>query len=174
MGGDERGEIRRCGEGGVDLGCEARAAVVDPGEVELQRVAAAAALEGQVREVVDLSSAGGVATVEEVVGGEGVRGVEVAHVGAEEEGAGQGHAHHFVRVDGYGGREVAAVEFVFVRGGEDRGSAPGGVDVQPYVVLFADFGEGRDRVVGAEDGGAGRGVEVEGRVAFLFCGFDEG
>ena len=105
--------------------------------------------------------------MEEIVRGEGVRGVEGAHVCAKEEGARYRHAHHFVRVDGYGVCEVAATEFVFVVGGEDRGTAPGGVDVQPDVVGFADFGEGWDRVVGAEDGGAGGGVEVEGRVAIL-------
>ena len=38
--------------------------------------------------------------VEEVVCGEGVCFVEFAHVGAEEEGAGDGYAHHFVGVDG--------------------------------------------------------------------------
>ena len=46
--------------------------------------------------------------------------------------------------------------------------------MQPEVVSFADLGEGGDGVVGAEDGGAGGGVEVEGRVAFFFCLGDEG
>ena len=67
--------------------------------------------------------------MEEVAGWEGVAGVELAHVCSEEEGAGDGDAHHFVRVDGDGGGEVAAGEFGGVGGGEDGGSAPGGVDV---------------------------------------------
>ena len=113
--------------------------------------------------------------MEEVVCGEGVAGVEEAYVGAEEEGAGDWDAHHFVRVDGDGGGEVGAGEFLGrVGGGEDGGAAPGGVEVQPEVVALADGGEGRDGVVGAEDGGAGRGVEVEGRES-LFLGLgDEG
>lgn len=47
------------------------------------------------------------------------------------------------------------------------------VDVQPEVVRFADGGEGDDRVVGAENRGAGGGVEVEWRVAFFFRLGDE-
>ena len=41
-------------------------------------------------------------------------------------------------------------------------------------MFFADGGEAGDGVVGAEDGGAGRGVEVEGRVTFSFGFGDEG
>ena len=87
--------------------------------------------------------------MEEVACGESVGSVELAHVCSEEEGAGDGHAHHFVRVYRDGIRAVAAVEAVFVRGGEDGGTAPGGVDVQPDVVLGADVGEWVDGIVGA-------------------------
>lgn len=52
--------------------------------------------------------------------------------------------------------------------GEDGGTAPGTVDVQPEVVLFADGGDGFEGVVRAEDGGAGCGVDVEGGFAFGF------
>lgn len=96
--------------------------------------------------------------MEEVGGGKGVGGVALAKVGAEEEGACDWYAHHFVRVYGDGVGEVTSLQFVFVGWGEDGGTAPGGVDVQPDVVLLADFGEGFDGVVGAEDGGAGGGV----------------
>ena len=44
--------------------------------------------------------------------------------------------------------------------------------MQPEVVAFADFGDGREGVVGAEDGGAGGGVDVEGCVAGGFGGGD--
>lgn len=70
MAGDEAGEVRGCGEGGVDVVLEAGGAVVDPAEVEFEAVAAAAALEGEVREVVGVAGGGG--GVEEVGGGEGV------------------------------------------------------------------------------------------------------
>lgn len=46
--------------------------------------------------------------------------------------------------------------------------------MQPHFVGFADVGECGDGVVGAEDGGAGRGVEVEGRLAGFFGFFYEG
>lgn len=95
--------------------------------------------------------------------------MELAHVGSEEEGAGDGYAHHLVRVHGDGVGEVAPGEFVSVGGGEDDGPSPRGVDVEPHVVRFANGGEGSDGVVGAEDGGAGGGVQVEGGVAFFFC-----
>ncbi len=125
MPGDQSGQVRRRGEGGVDLPRVARRAVVGPAEVELEAVAAAAALEGQIGEVVDVGRGllfgGG---VEEVVGGEGVAGVEAAEVGAEEEGAGEGDAHHFVRVHGDGVGEVASGELGGVRGGEDCGATP--------------------------------------------------
>lgn len=98
--------------------------------------------------------------------------MESAEVGAEEEGAGEGDAEHFVGVDGYGVGEVGAVEFGGVGGGEDGGAAPGGVDVEPEVVGAADGGEWGEGVVGAEHGGAGGGVEVEWSVAFLL-GFDD-
>lgn len=69
MGGDEAGQVRRRGEGGVDLGRVAGGAVVGPGEVELEAVGAAAALEGQVGQVVDLVAGGRRRVrVEEVVG----------------------------------------------------------------------------------------------------------
>lgn len=112
--------------------------------------------------------------MEEVGCGEGVAGVELAHVGAEEEGAGDGDAHHLVRVDGHGVGEVAAGELVGVGRGEDGGAAPGGVDVQPEVVLPADGGEGSDGVVGAQDRGSRRGIEVEGREALVFGFGDAG
>ena len=110
--------------------------------------------------------------MEEVVGREGVAGVELAHVGSEEEGARDGDAHHFVRVDGDGVGEVAPRELVGVRGREDGRSAVRGVDVEPDVVGSADGSEGGNGVVGAQDGGAGRGVQVEGGAAFFFGGGD--
>ena len=184
---DQTGQVSGRGEGGVDLLRVAVAAVVDPAEVQLEAVAAAAALERQVRQVVVVEGGGGggggggglrgvvvVVVVEEVAGREGVAGVEAAQVGAEEEGAGEGDAHHLVRVHGDGVGEVAAGELGRVGGGEDGGAAPGGVDVQPEAVLPADGGEGADGVVGAEDGGAGRRVEVEGRLALLLRRGDEG
>lgn len=79
-----------------------------------------------------------------------------------------------MRVDGYAVGEVGAGEFGGVRGREDGGAAPGGVDVQPEVVARADVGDGREGVVGAEDGGAGRGVHVEGGVAGIFGGGNGG
>lgn len=94
--------------------------------------------------------------------------MELAQVGGEQEGARDGHAEHFVRVDRDAGGEVRAGELGGVRGREDGGAAPGGVDVQPEVVALADFGDGGEGVVGAEDGGAGGGVHVEGRVAGAF------
>lgn len=36
----------------------------------------------------------------------------------------------------------------------------------------ADGGDGRDRVIRAENGGAGGGVDVEWGEAVCFCGFD--
>ena len=111
--------------------------------------------------------------MEEVAGWEGVAAVEFAQVGAEEEGAGEGDAHHFVRVHGDGVGQVAAGEFGGVGGREDDGAAPGGVDVEPEIVRLADGGEGADGVVGAEHGGAGGGVEVEGRLALAFGLGDE-
>lgn len=62
--------------------------------------------------------------MKEVVRREGVAAVELAHVGAEEEGAGDWYAHHFVRVHGDGVGEMAAGEFARVGGGEDGRSAP--------------------------------------------------
>lgn len=112
--------------------------------------------------------------MEEVGCGEGVAGVELAHVGAQEEGAGDGDAHHLVRVDGHRVGEVAAGQFAGVSRGEDGGAAPGGVDVQPEVVFLADGGEGFDGVVGAQDRRPGRGVEVEGRAALVFGFGDAG
>ena len=112
--------------------------------------------------------------MEEIAGWEGVAGVEAAQVGAEEKGAGEGHAEHLMRVHGDGVGGVAAGELVGVRGGEDGRAAPGGVDVQPEVVVAADGGEGAERVVGAQDRGAGRGVEVEGGLASVLCRGDEG
>ena len=112
--------------------------------------------------------------VEEVRGREGVAGVEAAEVGAEQERAREGDAHHLVRVHGDGVGELAAGQFGRVQGREGGGAAPGGVDVQPEVVLLADGGERRDGVVGAEDGGAGRGVEVEGREASVLGVDDAG
>lgn len=100
--------------------------------------------------------------------------MELAHVGSEQEGAGDGHAHHFVRVDRDGVGAVAAGQFGRVGGGEDGGAAPGGVDVQPEVVRGADGCERGDGVVGAQDGGAGRGVEVEWGLASLLGLGDEG
>lgn len=112
--------------------------------------------------------------MEEVGCGEGVAGVEEAQVGAEEEGARDGDAHHLVRVDGDGVGEVAAGQFAGVGRGEDGGAAPGGVDVQPEVVRLADGGEGFDGVIGAQDRGPRRGVEVEGREALVFGFSDAG
>lgn len=100
--------------------------------------------------------------------------MEAAQVGAEEEGAGDGDAEHLVRVHGDGVGEVAAGQLGRVRGGEDGGAAPGGVEVQPEAVRAADGGEGLDRVVRAEDRGAGRRVEVKGRLALFLGGGDEG
>lgn len=57
-------------------------------------------------------------------------------------------------------------------GGEDGGTTPGGVDVEPDVVSFADgsdFGKG---VLRAEDGSSRCAVNVEGGVAFPFGLFD--
>lgn len=57
-------------------------------------------------------------------------------------------------------------------GGEDGGAAPRGVDVEPEVVRFADLGDFGEGVIGAEDGGSRRGVDVEG--GFLFrLGFED-
>ena len=67
--------------------------------------------------------------MEEISRWQSVGFVELAQVGTEEEGAGKGDAHHFMRVDGDGVGEVRAVHFVFVGWGEDGGSAPGTVDV---------------------------------------------
>ena len=55
--------------------------------------------------------------------------MELAQVGAEKEGAGQGDAHHFVRVHGDGVGEMASGEFVRVSGRKDGRSAPRRVDV---------------------------------------------
>ena len=112
--------------------------------------------------------------VEEVRGGEGVAGVEAAQVGPEQERARDGDAHHLVRVHRDGVGQPAAGHFMCVGGREDGGAAPRGVDVQPEVVLLADGRERRDGVVGAEDGGAGRGVEVEGREALVLGVGDAG
>ena len=59
-------------------------------------------------------------------------------------------------------------------GREDGGTAPGGVEVEPHAVSLADGSEGFDGVVGAEDGGAGRGVQVKGGEALFFGLVDEG
>ena len=69
---------------------------------------------------------------------------------------------------------MGAGEFVGVGAGKDGRSAPGCVDVQPDMVLLADGREGDDGVVGAEDGGAGRGVEEERGEAFFFRRGDAG
>ena len=103
--------------------------------------------------------------VKEVRSRQGVAFVEFPQVGPEQERARDRYAHHLVRVHGYGIGQLAAGQFMLVRGREDGGAAPGGVDVQPEVVLFADGRERGNGVVGAEDRGAGRGVEVKGREA---------
>lgn len=125
---DARSERGSHGEGMSDLCAISVAAVIDPSQSEFEAVTAATALQGQVREVEDVAGGSG-GRVEEVGGGYGVGGVEGAQVGAEEEGAGDGHAEHFVRVDGDGVGQVGSGQLVRVRGGEDGGSAPGGVDV---------------------------------------------
>ena len=112
--------------------------------------------------------------VEEVRRGQSVAGVEAAQVGPEQERARDGDPHHLVRVHRDGIGQLAAGQFVCVGGREDRRAAPGGVDVQPELVLLAEGGERGDGVVGAEDGGAGRGVEVEGREAFVLGVGDAG
>ncbi len=85
MGGDLGGEVGGCIEGVTDLGGVAVLAVEDPGEGEFEAVAAAAALQGQVCEVVDfgVGIGGCVVGVEEVGSGEGVCSVELAHICAE-------------------------------------------------------------------------------------------
>ena len=112
--------------------------------------------------------------VEEVRGREGVAGVEAAQVRPEQERARDGDPHHLVRVHRDGIGQVAARQFVRVGGREDGRPAPGGVDVQPEPVLLAEGRERGDGVVGAEDGGAGRGVEVEGREALVLGVGDAG
>ena len=91
-----------------------------------------------------------VAVMEEVARWQGVRFMKLPHVGAEEERARQRHAHHLMRVDGDRVREMRAGELVRVLRREDGGPAPGGVDVEPEVVVgLADLGEGGEGVVGA-------------------------
>ncbi len=70
-----------------------------------------------------------------------------------------------MRVDGYGIGEMASFELVRMSGREDSGAAPGGVYVEPEVVSGTDGGDFGKGVIGAEDGGAGRGVHVERRVS---------
>jgi len=159
-------EVGRDVEGVVDLGLVAGGAVVDPAQRELETVAAPAALQREIGQVPDLAAR--VLDVEEVAGGERVGAVEGAEVWGEEEGAGRGHGHHLVRVDGEGIGQVRAGELVLVFRGEDGGPAPAGIDVEPEVVPLADGGDGFEGVVGAEDGGAGCGVHVEGRLALVF------
>ena len=112
--------------------------------------------------------------VKEVRSRQGVAFVEFPQVGAEQKRARDGDAHHLVRVHGYGIGQLAAGQLMLVRRREDGGTAPGGVDVQPEVVLLADGRERGNGVVGAEDRGAGRGVEVEGREALGFGVCDAG
>ena len=67
--GDEGGGVGGGGEGGVDVRGEARFAVVEPGEGEFETVGSAAALEGQIGEVVNLGiRVRGFVVVEEVAG----------------------------------------------------------------------------------------------------------
>lgn len=159
-------EVGRDVEGVVDLGLVAGGAVVDPAQRELETVAAPAALQREIGQVPDLAAR--VLDVEEVAGGQRVGAVEGAEVWGEEEGARRGHGHHLVRVDGEGVGQVRAGELVLVFRGEDGGATPAGIDVEPEVVPLADGGDGFEGVVGAEDGGAGCGVHVEGRLALVF------
>lgn len=100
--------------------------------------------------------------------------MELAHVAAQQEGAGHGRAEHLVRVDGDAVGEGAAVE---AGGGdfgvEDDAAAPAAVDVQPEVVRLADGAERAVGVEGAVDGGAGGGVDEEGRFAALLALLDQ-
>lgn len=80
-----------------------------------------------------------------------------------------------MRVDSYRIREMRAIqplprEF----GGEDGGTAPGSVDVQPEVLLAADLRDGADGVVASQHGRARRRVDVKGGFALAPGAGDEG
>lgn len=153
--GDERGKVGSCGEGALDLRGVAGFAVIDPAEGELEAIAAAAALQREVGEVIDVCGERGRRRgrrgggMEKIRGRESVSGVELAEIGAEEEGACDGDAHHFVGVDGDGVGEVRPGEFRRVFRGEDGGAAPRGVNMKPEGMGLADRGNSGDGVIGA-------------------------
>lgn len=147
-------------------------AIVQPRERELEAVAAAAALESEIGQVPRLPGILA-AVVEEVPRAGAVGGSQGARIRYQEVGAGGGHVHHLVRVDGDGVGEVRSLELVAVFGGEDDWAAPAGVNVQPHAKLLADGGDFGKRLVGAADGGARGGIDVERRLALLFGLGDE-
>lgn len=180
---DEGGEVRRRREGAVDLRLEARGAVVDPRERELEGVAAAAALQREVREVPGLplllpsplpTIVPVIVRMEQIPRGQRVGAVEHGQVPRQQEGAGQGHVHHLVRVDGDAVGAVGAGEPVAVRGGEGDGPAPGRVDVQPEPELGAHVRERVEGVERAQHRRARRRVDVERRQARFLGGEDGG
>lgn len=117
-----RCEIRGGLEGTVNALLEARRAVVDPAQRELEAVPAPAALQRQVGQIPDLAAIG--VLVEEVACGECVRLVELSYVGTEEKGTRHWYSHHLVRVDGERIREVGTGHFIFQLLGEDGWPAP--------------------------------------------------
>ena len=80
-----------------------------------------------------------------------------------------------MRIDGDAVCEACTCEARGCVGGrEDYGPAPAAVNVQPDVVGAADGRERGEGVEGAVHGGAGCGVEEEGRFTFGFGGEHEG
>jgi len=60
---------------------------------------------------------------------------------------------------------VDALELMFVLGGDEGSTSPGGVHVQPEVVFVAEVGDLVDGVKGPQDGGARGSQHHEGRGA---------
>ncbi|CRK12882.1 hypothetical protein BN1723_009839 [Verticillium longisporum] len=157
-------------KGVVNLLLEPGGAVVDPREGQLEAVAAAAALQrqvGKVPHVVRLVDA-----VEQVAGRQRVGLVEHGEVVGQEERARDGDVEHLVGVDGQRIGKFDAGELALLLRREDDGPAPAAIDVQPESKLLADLGNLHKGVKGPHDRGAGRGIDVEGRLA-LVPGLDD-
>ena len=146
--------------------------VVDPAKSEFEAVAFAAALErciGEIpadffRFIVIWSS------VEKVAGLEAVCAPKDTHVTGQEEGAGDGYAEHLVRVGSDAAGSLDTCKLVTVLFREDGAAAPGGIDVHPEVVFFAEVRDFGERVKGAENSGTKGSVDEEGLEA-LKAGF---
>mmetsp|Transcript_17839 Transcript_17839/g.45729 ORF Transcript_17839/g.45729 Transcript_17839/m.45729 type:complete len:632 (-) Transcript_17839:1066-2961(-) len=132
-----------------------------PRKPELERVSAAAALDGLVAEVVLCVE---LVRLEEVGGLGGAGGLQCARVARDEGAALQRRAHQLVRVPRKRVRALRARhQPTDLRlGAQQRGGAPGAVHVHVGAVALADVRNGVEWVKGASDGGSSGRTHKEG------------